>query len=443
MILLPLYRILIFIHRCAWLFLSFLFATELRIAAICAMSLIVVSGNTVEANQRVSVIALVNGEPITSLDLENRMKFLRLLSNLEMDETDFRNDTLQKLVVEKIKLQAAKEQLSQYIGEASRTARQLIDRNFTRDGKAGSQILSEIGISTATVTEQYVADILWRNALRIRFPRQFENLENLAQLELERLKKAQNEPQIKLREILLQPNPKRPLDKTTELADKIVAALKKNSDFTSIASQYSEAATAARGGRVNWMLVSQLPAPFRQPLKEAETNAIIGPLEFEGRIYILKKDGFRKYGLSDPKAASLTLVRAILPLLADASREERIAATKQIAAQTANLQTCDEMADLNRNLASGALPYLKDLQIGSLSPQLQKIVTPLQVNEKTRPLPFAEGMTVFMVCDRNQPKIELPNIETLKQAEFEKLLTNISGRYLLRLQRKAVIDYRS
>jgi peptidyl-prolyl cis-trans isomerase SurA len=191
------------------------------------------------------------------------------------------------------------------------------------------------------------------------------------------------------------------------------------------------------------MLISQLPAPLRQPLIEAETNAIIGPLVFEGRIYILRKDGFREYGLSDPKAASLTLVRAILPLLADASREERKAATKQISAQTAVLQTCDEMANLNENLASGALPYLKNLQIGSLSPQLQKIVTPLQIGEKTNPLPFAEGMTVFMVCERNQPKIELPDIETLKQAEFEKLMTNISGRYLLRLQRKAVIDYRS
>ena len=441
--LLPPSRILIILFGYVSRLLSVLYKTDLRMAAICAMSFIVLSAHAVEANQRVSVVALVNGEPITSLDLENRMKFLRLLSNLEMDEADFRADTLQKLVVEKIKLQAAKEQLSQYIGEASSTARQLIDRNFTRDGKAGSQILSEIGISTTTVTEQYVEDILWGNALRIRFPRQFENLENLAELELERLKKAQNEPQIKLREILLQPNPKRPLDKTTQLADKIVGALKKNSDFTSIASQYSEAATAAQGGRVNWMLVSQLPAPLRQPLIEAETNAIIGPLEFEGRIYILKKDGFREYGLSDPTAASLTLARAILPLLADASREERTAATKQIAAQTADLQTCEEMASLNENLASGSLPYLKDLQIGSLSPQLQKIVAPLQIGEKTSPLPFAEGMTVFMVCARNQPKIELPDIETLKQAEFEKLLTNISGRYLLRLQRKAVIDYRS
>ena len=435
--------ILAMLTLCALRWLACLYRTKLRVTAISALSFLAISITAVEANQRVSVVALVNGEPITSLDLENRMEFLRLLSNLEMSEADFRADTLQKLIVEKIKFQAAKEQLAQYIGEASSTARRLIDNNFTKDGKAGSQVLSERGISTATVTEQYVADILWGNVLRIRFPRQFENLDNLAKLELERLEKAQNEPQIKLREILLQPNPNRPTEKTMELAEKIVGALKKNSDFTNIASQYSEAATAAQGGRVNWMLVSQLPAPLRQPLIEAKQDAVIGPLEFEGRIYILKKDGFREYGLSDPKAASLTLVRAILPVLSDASNEERIAAGEQIAAQTADLKTCAEMASLNERLASGALPYLRDLQVGSLSKQLQKIIIPLQVGDKTPPLAFAEGMTVFMVCKRNQPKIKLPDIEILKKAEFEKLLTSISGRYLLRLQRKAVIDYRS
>ncbi len=54
-------------------------------------------------------------------------------------------------------------------------------------------------------------------------------------------------------------------------------------------------------------------------------------------------------------------------------------------------------------LGSGALPYLKDVQVGSLSPQLQKIIVPLQVGQKSPALPFAEGMTVFMVCEQVQP----------------------------------------
>ena len=412
-------------------------------ACICMFAIFSISSTSADASQRVSVVALVNGEPITSLDLENRMNFLRTLSKLEMDEADFRADTLQKLVSEKIKFQAAKEQLGNFVPEATSTARQLVDQNFGKGDKPGGQVLKERGISVSTVTDKYLSDILWGNVLRVRFPRQFENLDNLAEQELKKLKAAQNEPQIKLSEILLQPNPNRPKDKTSELADKIIEALERKASFSSIASQYSEAATAQQGGRVNWMLLSRLPVSLQTLLLDADEGEVIGPIELDGRLYILKKDGFRENGLADPKAATLTMARAIQPLAADASKEDRSKAGEKILQETADLQNCNEMADLNKRLGSGALPILNDLQVGSLSPQLQKIIAPLQVGEKSPALPFSEGMTVFMVCERVQPTTELPDIETLKRVEFEKLFKSISGRYLLRLQRKAVIDYRS
>lgn len=412
-------------------------------SCICMFAIFSISSTSADASQRVSVVALVNGEPITSLDLENRMKFLRTLSKLEMDEADFRADTLQKLVSEKIKFQAAKEQLGNFVPEATSTARQLVDQNFRKGDKPGGQVLKERGISVSTVTDKYLSDILWGNVLRVRFPRQFENLDNLAEQELKKLKAAQNEPQIKLSEILLQPNPNRPKDKTSELADKIIEALERKASFSSIASQYSEAATAQQGGRVNWMLLSRLPVSLQTLLLDADEGEVIGPIELDGRLYILKKDGFRENGLADPKAATLTMARAIQPLAADASKEDRSKAGEKILQETADLQNCNEMADLNKKLGSGALPILNDLKVGSLSPQLQKIMAPLQVGEKSPALPFSEGMTVFMVCERVQPTTELPDIETLKRVEFEKLFNSISGRYLLRLQRKAVIDYRS
>ncbi len=186
-----------------------------------------------------------------------------------------------------------------------------------------AQVLKERGISVSTVTDKYLSDILWGNVLRIRFPRQFENLDNLAKSELKRLKSRPNEPQIKLSEILLQPNPEPPKRKTNELAEKIEALDRK-------ARLYQHCLAIFRGGNRSRGRTGKLDAvlaittPLRQPLIEAKQDAVIGPIELDGRIYILKKDGFRENGLSDPKAASLTMARAILPVLAaDASREAR------------------------------------------------------------------------------------------------------------------------
>ena len=39
----------------------------------------------------------------------------------------------------------------------------------------------------------------------------------------------------------------------------------------------------------------------------------------------------------------------------------------------------------------GCPPLLRDLQVGSLSPQLQDIIMPLQLGQKAPALPFAEG----------------------------------------------------
>ena len=136
------------------------------------------------------------------------------------------------MIAEKIKFQAAKKQFGAYLQEASQKARQLIDDGFKRGDKSGTQVLKEGGITLSTVTDKYIADILWSSVLRSRFPRQFENLDNLAQLELEKLKAAQNEPQVKLSEILLQPTPNRPIEKTSELANKIIEALGQNANFS-------------------------------------------------------------------------------------------------------------------------------------------------------------------------------------------------------------------
>ena len=52
---------------------------------------------------------------------------------------------------------------------------------------SGAQVLKEKGISVSTVTDRYLSDILWGNVLQVRFPRQFENLDNLAEQELKKL----------------------------------------------------------------------------------------------------------------------------------------------------------------------------------------------------------------------------------------------------------------
>jgi hypothetical protein len=47
-----------------------------------------------------------------------------------------------------------------------------------------------------------------------------------------------------------------------------------------------------------------------------------------------------------------------------------------------------------------------------------------------------------MVCERINPNASIPTIKQIKAKQADKLLSILSGRYLLRLQRNAVIEYR-
>ena len=395
-----------------------------------------------QARDEVKVIALVNSEPITNLELTDRVSYLRRATQLEASEEILRRDALQGLIADRLKLQFGQSVVPELFSRLNGTAQKILDDNFGRDGKPGSVILKELNIPQRTILNKIKADILWGNALRKKFKRQFANVKKTAQRELERLKQLKSEPQIRFSEIILLPNPNRSPKATLSLGEQIVTALENGADFASIAQQYSDAATGSRGGLVDWVFASRLPEQIRTPLLSNESGQVVGPLSFGGQIFILRKSEMRENGQLDPLATEITLVRAVAPIPVTSSAEQRQMASDMLLQQTQAINNCSNMADFAAILSPDIPAMLEGLTMGSLSPQMQKVVTSLDVGEKTAPLSLSEGMVVFMLCDKKAPELDLPDLQKIEQAELEKLLSTLSSRFLLRLQRQASIRYK-
>ena len=130
---------------------------------------VMVTGNQpLKASENISVVALVNGEPITSLDIKNRINFIGSITGLEVNNStidDIRRDALQNLIDEKIKVQQALQDVPAILSAARRKARELVDTNFAANGVPGKQALSARGISSKTIQEKFYADVLWSNVL--------------------------------------------------------------------------------------------------------------------------------------------------------------------------------------------------------------------------------------------------------------------------------------
>jgi peptidyl-prolyl cis-trans isomerase SurA len=112
-----------------------------------------------------NVVVIVNGEPITALDIEHRTKF----TQLSTQKTPSRQDVLNELIDEKLKIKEAKrwgieipdsEVDSTYASMGSRmrlTAEQL------------TQSLAKSGVSSNTLKTRIKADLAWQALVRGRY----------------------------------------------------------------------------------------------------------------------------------------------------------------------------------------------------------------------------------------------------------------------------------
>jgi hypothetical protein len=55
---------------------------------------------------------------------------------------------------------------------------------------------------------------------------------------------------------------------------------------------------------------------------------------------------------------------------------------------------------------------------------------------------YKEGMAAFMVCDKQAPQINLPDLDALELNVKNRYFSVLSSRYLNQLRREAVIDIR-
>ena len=412
--------------------------------AAIALLLSALSAQTA-ANAGVTIIATVNGKPITNYDVEQRSLFLGYATNIEITDQNrdrLYEDSLQLIIEDKLRLQAAQDLLPDIEAVVLPQARDFINQNFGNDTTSGNRVLTNDGIDPLTVQQKYTSDLAWSNFISAKFADKFQNIEERIDEEIERMRQNASKPQIKLAEIVLTPSPTRNIEQTRALAGEMVAAIRKGASFTEIARQYSVSGSSGRGGDVGWAMSEKLPKSFRDALQSIENGAVTEPVLLNGAIYILRKSGERKDGIVDASQSRVWLARAILPLAADASDADRLEAGARIERDTESITTCDGLDTLNATYKSGAVSRLNDMLVGDLAPQMQKLVASLEIGVPSEPLSFAEGIASMMVCELLEPQLQLPPREEIRQALIDKIFGSLGERQLQRLRRTAVIERR-
>ena len=407
--------------------------------------LILVSALIQPSYATIEIVAKVNGQPITNYDLDQRVNFLAAVTNIKLTDSNrqrIETDALQMLIDEKLKLAAAQEIDPNIAARSLAMARNLVDSSFQQNDKNGFEVLREMQLDTESIQQKFVTDLAWASFIQAKFGNKLGDINAKIDAKLSKILEDATKPQLQVSELVLVPEPSRPLQETQRLANEIVVAVSQGANFNAIAQQYSVAGSAQNGGRLGWLSTNQLPENVSKALAEVDIGAVTPPLQQDGAILLFQKNGERKNGQADPSQDRVWLARALLPLAPKVVNADRLEAAARIERDTGDISNCPDLLTLHDSYGSNIQGRLDNIIIGSLAPQMLNLVNELQPSVASAPLSFSEGIAVFMLCKREKAKIVLPSREDVERGIVEKLFGSLGERYLLRLRRAAAIERR-
>ena len=400
------------------------------------------------AQTTASVVAVIDGTAISSVDLENKIRLL-LLTTGKSDNAEnaklYRDEALEMLIDETLKIQAGRSLNPESLTQATTTARAFFENIYADEILSATERLQAAGIRASTALDQIKADIVWTRVLTQKFRRRFAQVDTLANAERTKILADLSAPQYKISEIVLMPIPSRPLAKTHELVEQLEKAISDGADFNAIAAQYSMSGSSKNGGNIGWVQAKKLPSDILQAIENtrlSEKNIVL--LKSEDFSYIFRLEGYREFGFNDPRLDTVSMARAVLMLPPNISEEAKDAQISKLKAEAEKINSCDALRKYHLSLGSEVLGQINNIVIEKLENSFQQLVLGLKVEEASDVIQTADNeLSVFMICSRVKEAPDIPSLEKLKEAEFNKLYSVLSLRYLMRLRRAASIEIKT
>jgi peptidyl-prolyl cis-trans isomerase SurA len=119
---------------------------------------------------RAQTVVIVNGDPVTQFDIEQRIK----LTELSTHKTPTRNEVVEELINEKLKIQLIKKFLIDGIDKDVDQAYANMARRMKVTPKDFTENLAKQGVKLETIKSRIKADLIWNQMIRGRYQSHFQ-----------------------------------------------------------------------------------------------------------------------------------------------------------------------------------------------------------------------------------------------------------------------------
>lgn len=389
------------------------------------------------------IAAVINDDVISILDLHTRTTMIIATSSMtDSSETRARisPQVLRGLIDEKLMLQEARRiGINVDQGDIDEGIQRIANNNKMTVAQLGEQMKS-IGVPLTAVGARIEANIGWQVFVGRSLSRNIKIGKEEINDEIKRIQSSAGKPEYLLAEIFL------PVDKPSQdanvqqLAARLVQQMKSGAPFSALASNFSRAPSAAKGGDMGWVQASHLDTVLLNVVGQLRPGNIARPVRTLGGYYIvLLRDVRTSPGLG---AGDATLKLSQLHLL-PSGQSDLNQVGQQLVSMTRGVNSCAAFDALGAQSGSPMSGSLGEVSLSVLPPNMRTVLETLPVGQPSNPVATGGGMAVLMVCERQNAGMDMETIraDIAKRLKIERLEV-AAQRHLRDLRRQAFVDIR-
>ncbi len=416
----------------------------------------------------VGIVAVVGGDAISSIDLDNRIRFL--IANARLSNTPdviekIRPQIMRSMIDEKLQLQEAKK-LDITVTDADiADAIAGIEQQHGMPKDTVYHLLDDNHIPRETFTNQIRAQLAWSQIVGKKIRPQVRVSDAEIALASHHFvppakKPAAAEPgaqvmELKISVIIL------PVDKAgheqeiKKLGEKLVKEVRGGADFEEVSRHFSSA-TANNGGKVEafWIKIGQLDPNIAKLLAYAQAGQITDPLRFNEGFTIIKVYDVHTMAKKAAKPAPETeakpqdtevLMKEILLKLKPDAQAKEADMMLHVGEEVAkNPGSCEDkgVAGLKDAEDFDIQVNFKKSMLSELPPAIKIIANNLKPGEISSPFASLEGIRLYMLCEKKEVEAKAPDHEEVYRLLTQQKMELEAQKYMRNLHREVYIDIR-
>ena len=398
--------------------------------AIAAVALLVALFATpVVAQNPYAPAARVNEQVVTNFEVDQRLKFMALLG-----AGNDRQKALEALVNERLQLTAAVAAGINLTDEQVQTGMEEFAGRANLSAADFIKALQSAGVAAETFRDFVKSGLAWRELVRAKFgPRA-----QITESEIDRAiaqSSSKGGLRVLLSEIILPAHTPAFKARSEKLAAQITKVTS-TASFSSFARRYSASPSARRGGKLDWMPLSNLPAQIRGQILALSPGQVSAPIPITNGIVLFQLRAIEETEAAAPKDVSLEYATYFIP---GGQSEAALKAADKIKAR---VDTCDDLYGINKGQPEDLL-QIETRSIAEVPKDIALELAKLDPGEVSTRLTRNNGQTLvlLMLCGRTPELGEDVSRETIRSQLVNQRLQSYADGYLAELKADAHIVY--